>query len=70
LRGGSFYKGKEKARKGSKDQEKARSKQRKREKDQRIAKEEGPTKAKGSLIQKARREIFKGLQGFREGFLL
>jgi hypothetical protein len=28
------------------------------------------TKAKGTLLQKASREIFKGLQGFREGLLL
>jgi hypothetical protein len=70
LRGGSFYKGKAKASKGSKDQAKARSKQRQREKAQRLAKEEGCTKAKGALLQKASREIFKGLQGFREGLLL
>jgi hypothetical protein len=63
LRGGSFYKEKEKERKVSKDQAKARSKQRKREKAQRLAKE-GGTNAKGSLLQKARREIFKRLQGF------
>jgi hypothetical protein len=53
-----------------KAQAKARSKQRQREEDQRLAKEEGRTKAKGALLQKASREIFKGLQGFREGLLL
>jgi hypothetical protein len=62
-------KGKTKARQGNvKDQAKARSKQRQREKAQRLAKEEGHTKAKGALLQKASREISKGLQGFREGF--
>jgi hypothetical protein len=61
-------KGKGKAR--FKDQAKERSKKRKREEDQRLAKEEGCTKAKGALLQEASREIFKGLQGFREGFLL
>jgi hypothetical protein len=61
LRGGSFYKGKAKASKGSKDQAKARSKQ--REKVQRLAKEEGRTKAKGTLLQEASRDVFKELQG-------
>jgi hypothetical protein len=68
LRGGSFYKGKAKARQGSKI--KARSKQRHKEKGQRQAKEEGRTKAKGALLQEASREVFKELQGIREGLLL
>jgi hypothetical protein len=41
-----------------------------REEDQRLAKQEGRTKAKGALLQEASRDIFKGLQGFREGLLL
>jgi hypothetical protein len=53
-----------------KEQAKAKSKQRQREEDQRLAKEEGCTKAKGALLQEASREIFKGLQGCREGLLL
>jgi hypothetical protein len=70
LRGGSFYKGKAKAIKGSKDQAKERSKQRHKEKGQRQAKEEGRTKAKGALLQEASREVFKELQGIRERLLL
>jgi hypothetical protein len=73
LRGGSFYKGKAKARQGKarlKAQAKARSRQTQREEDQRLAKEEGLTKAKGALLQKASRGIFKGLRGFPEGLLL
>jgi hypothetical protein len=80
LRGGSFYKGKTKASKGLKAQEKAskglkaqakaRSKQEARKEVKRLAKEEGRTKAKGTLLQEASRNIFKGLQGIREGLLL
>jgi hypothetical protein len=50
-----------------KAQAKARSKQRQREEDQMLAKEEGCIKEKDAWLQKASREIFKGLQGFREG---
>ena len=53
-----------------KAQAKARSKQRQREKAQRLAKEEGRTKAKGTLLQEVRREVYKELQGIREGLLL
>jgi hypothetical protein len=71
LRGGSFYKqGKGKGKARFKDQAKARSKQRHKEKGQRQAKEEGCTKAKGTLLQEASREVFKELQGIREGLLL
>ena len=62
--------GKGKGKQGFKDKAKEKSKQRHIEKGQRQAKEEGRTKAKGALLQEASRNIFKGLQGIREGLLL
>jgi ribosomal protein L19E len=70
LRKGCFIKGKAKAKARLKAQAKARSKQRHKKKGQRQAKEEGRTKAKGALLQEASREVFKELQGIREGLLL
>ena len=70
MRGGHFIKEKSKAKARLKGQAKESSKKRHKEKGQRKAKEEGCTKAKGALLQEASREVFKELQGIREGLLL
>jgi hypothetical protein len=62
--------GQGKGKQGFKGQARARLKQRQTEKGQRQAKEGRHTKAKGALLQEASREVFKELQGIREGLLL
>jgi hypothetical protein len=62
--------GQGKGKQGFKGTSKGKVKAKAREEDQRLAKQEGRTKAKGALLQEASRDIFKGLQGFREGLLL